>query len=318
MNILIATGIYPPRIGGPAQYAKNLYETWVKAGHIVTVKTYDLEYSLPTGIRHIYYLIKIFPAVINSDFVLALDTFSVGLPASIIGKILNVPVIIRTGGDFLWEGYVERTKDKVLLRDFYNTRQNSLNIKEQIIYLLTKFTLKIATKIVFSTKWQKDIWMKPYEIKEDKVSIIENFYGPKRESSLQDKVFLGSTRPLVWKNLDILPKEVVTKNMSYEEMMDAMSKCYAVVLASLGDISPNMILDAISFNKPFILTKENGISDRVKDIAIFVDPLNSEEIKEKMNWLLDRKNYEEQKKKIEDFKFTHTWQEISQEFLKLV
>ena len=37
MKILISTGIYPPDIGGPAQYARNLYATWKKQGHDVKV-----------------------------------------------------------------------------------------------------------------------------------------------------------------------------------------------------------------------------------------------------------------------------------------
>ncbi len=316
MNILIATGIYPPRVGGPAQYAKNLYETWSAQGHTVTVKKFDLEYKLPTVVRHVYFLVKIIPTLVSTDFVLALDTFSVGVPTSVIAKILGVPLIVRTGGDFLWEQYVERTKEKVLLKDFYTTKQHSLNTKEQIIYLLTKMTLRLASTVVFSTKWQKDIWMKPYDLNENKIAIVENFYGPKVPSTTTNKDFIGSTRPLVWKNLDVLPKEVITRPMPYEEMMEAIANCYAVILVSLGDISPNMILDAIARNKPFILTKENGITDRVGDIALLVDPLNPADIKEKMDWLMN--NYDEQKKKVEAFTFTHTWEQIANEIKALV
>ena len=69
---------------------------------------------------------------------------------------------------------------------------------------------------------------------------------------------------------------------TFEKFMERISRCYAVILASLGDISPNMILDAIRHNKPFILTKETGLYDRLKNIAIFVDPENTDDIKEKI------------------------------------
>lgn len=315
MNILIATGVYPPRVGGPAQYAKNLEETWKKAGHTVSIATYEKEHDLPTGIRHLYYMLRIIPQVMDADFVLALDTFSVGLPASIVCRILGVPLIIRTGGDFLWEGYVERTKKKVLFKDFY--AQTDLNFKEKVIFYLTKLTLKLATKVVFSTEWQKNIWS-VYSIDPQKISIIENFYGPKIPSETKNKDFLGSTRPLVWKNLEMLPEGVVTRSMSHDEMIKTMSECYAVILISLGDISPNMILEAIAHNKPFILTRENGITERVKDCALFVDPLDPTDIAEKMNWLLNDANYAEQKKKVQGFTFTHSWEQIGDEFMKLL
>ena len=45
-KILICTGIYPPRIGGPAQYAKEVKEELERRGNIVKVLTYKLEYKL--------------------------------------------------------------------------------------------------------------------------------------------------------------------------------------------------------------------------------------------------------------------------------
>ena len=76
-----------------------------------------------------------------------------------------------------------------------------------------------------------------------------------------------------------------------------MADCYAFILVSLGDISPNMIMDAIRFNRPFIVTRETGIYERIKDIAIFVDPENTEDIAEKIIWLSEPENYEKQKEK---------------------
>ncbi len=51
MKILICTGIYPPDIGGPAQYADNLKDEFLKQGNAVKILTYKLEKKLPIGIR---------------------------------------------------------------------------------------------------------------------------------------------------------------------------------------------------------------------------------------------------------------------------
>lgn len=327
-KILIATGIYPPAIGGPAEYAKNIEEVWRKEGYKVTVKYFSFEHKLSSGLRHLYFLLKSLPAIISADFILVLDTFSVALPVTIGCRILNKKYTIRTGGDFLWESYVERTKKKVLLKDFYNIELSNLSKKENFIFKLTKWVLKNADKIIFSTEWQRNIWQSPYSIDISKTKVVENFCGEHiSNQGYGSKTFVGATRDLVWKNLDTLKevfadREIIelgakldTETSNYDEFTRRIQEGYAVILASLGDISPNMILDAIRHNKPFIVTKEVGIYARIRDIAIFVDPLDKEEIKEKVLWLLDEQNYNDQVQKIQNFNFRHSWQEIANEII---
>ena len=180
MKILIATGIYPPEIGGPAQYAKNLVAEFERQGHRVKVLTYRLEHYLPTGLRHLFFFLRTLLALPGTNFILASDTFSVGFPAVLAAKLLNKKIMIRTGGDFLWESYVERTGDLVLLRKFYEkikTGLAKLSLKEKIIFRLTHWTVNHCSKLVFSTEWQKDIWRMPYDLDLQRTKIIENYYG---------------------------------------------------------------------------------------------------------------------------------------------
>jgi glycosyltransferase involved in cell wall biosynthesis len=330
MKILIATGIYPPKIGGPAQYALNLKNEFEKMGHSVKVKTYGIEEKLPTGVRHLFFFFKIILVVSKSDVVFIFDSFSVGLPTVLACKIFGKRGIIRTGGDFLWEQYIERTKKKVLFRNFYNTEINDFSFKERIIFKLTKWTLQNTSKIIFSTQWQRDIFVKAYDLDLEKTKIVENYYGEK-ESDLQyeNKEFLASTRNLTWKNLDVLKKvfdkikithpesSLFGNNLPYGKFMQKMSKSYAVILISIGDISPNMILDAVRLNRPFICTKEVGIYERIKTAGIFVDPLNEKEIENAILNLLTEDGYKDSKEKIRNFNFTHSWNEIAGEFINV-
>lgn len=339
MKILISTGIYPPKTSGPAQYAKNMNDIWTGLGHEVMVKTYDIENSLPSGIRHLYYFFKIIPNLIKSDFVFTLDTFSVGLPTALACVLFKKKFIIRTGGDFLWEGYVERTGDLVLLKDFYKTRINNFNKKENLIFKLTKWVLKKTDILIFSTEWQKDIFMEPYQLQkkdaDGRIKIVENRYGHNfEETNINHDIkkinFIASTRKLKWKNIDFLKKifdsedlkerglNLITDEMPYSDFMKLMRESYAVILVSLGDISPHMILDAIRWNKPFILTKENGLLNRIKDISLLVDPKDENDIKEKINYLLNKDNYDRQIEKIKNFNYIHTWDQISNEILEIV
>ncbi len=334
MRILISTGIYPPKTSGPAQYAKNMEVFWSKMGHTVRVSTYGIENLLPVGLRHIYYFFKVLPKVFLSDFVFILDTFSVGFPTVVVCKILGRKSVIRTGGDFLWESYLERTGDMVYLKDFYNSSFDKFSLKEKLIFKIIRWTINNVDLLVFSTDWQRQIFAKPYNLDLEKTKIIENHYEKidMDDIYIQEgflKIFVGGVRKLKWKNLDLLKRVFQNKrvsdtgaildleNMNYGDFLKKIAKSYAVILVSLGDISPHMIIDAISLNKPFIVTKENGLMDRIGDIAIAVDPKNEEEIISKIIWLLDDDNYKNQVEKIKNFSFVHTWEDIAKEYVEI-
>jgi len=327
-KILICTGIYPPLIGGPAQYAKEVADEFRRRGHEVKVLTYNYERKMPVLIRHEFFFWRTLFNLRGVDFLFILDTFSVGWPAVAAAKILRKKTLIRTGGDFLWERYVERTENLVLLKNFYQKSRGDFNWQEKIIFLITKWTMEDASAIIFSTEWQRQIFEKAYDLNPAKSFIIENFYGQKLPMiEKTNRTFIAGTRPLKWKNIDLLKKafleakesdptiELDTAGAPYDEFMKKIRESYAVILTSLGDISPNMILDAIRMNTPFILTRETGLYERLKDVGLFVDPENPADIKEKILYLADRTHHRIAQEKINEFNFTHTWAEICDEIL---
>jgi glycosyltransferase involved in cell wall biosynthesis len=327
-NIVIITGIYPPEIGGPAEYVKNLAEVWRDQGYLVDIEIFSKFNFLPTGIRHIVYFFSIIPSILIADYIFIIDTFSAAFPAVLVSWILRKKTVLRTGGDFLWEAYVERTGDKVLLIDFYKKSLKLLAFKEKIVFRMIKWLLHHTDTIIWSTEWQKDIFMEPYKLSKNKHVIVENYYGPRHESQEpQEKIFIGSGREIKWKNLDVLQKifdrEDVKKSgvvldaekVPHGFFLEKIKRAYAVIVVSLGDISPNVILDAIMCKKPFIITKETGLYNRIKSIAVFVDPQNENDIADKICWLSRSENYEIQKKKLEEFDFVHTWEDIAYEYM---
>ena len=335
MKILIASGIYPPDIGGPAQYARNLYESWKKSGHDVKVAAYRWERAFPPIVRHILYLIKIIRKGWNADLILVLDTWSAAVPTMFACALMRKRYIIRTGGDFLWESYVERTGDLVLFRNFYEQKIGNFTKKEKFIYKWGGKSLKSASAIIFSTDWQKKIFQKAYKLDPNKNYIVENFCGTREEFTDPDnRNFVAGTRTLKWKNVELLKqvfpeaqKSVISKGLAsieldcgkavYDSFVEKLRHSYAVILVSLGDISPNMIFDAIRVGTPFILTQENGISERVKECAIFVDPENREDIKNKIVWISDPANRAIQAQKVRKFAWFHSWEQIGDEIFSV-
>lgn len=329
MKILISTGIYPPKIGGPSEYSKNLKNALEMAQNRVKIATFGTEEYMPTGVRHTYFFIRILPKVMWSNLILCMDTYSVAFPTVFASKIFGRKTIIRTGGDFLWEQYIERTGKKVLFRNFYKEEINNLSLKERIIFSITRWTLLNASFVVFSTEWQRGIFIDAYGLDKCKTGVIENYYGNKEVSmDYKSKTFVASGRELVLKNSKIL-KEVFdeissqgdvslySKNEKHDVFMEKIAHSYAVVCVSVSEISPNLILDSIRFNKPFICTKEIGILDRVGEFGIFIDPLKKDEIKNAVLRLLDKDEYLQAVDKIKKFTFTHSWGQIAEELLSI-
>jgi len=336
MRILIATGIYPPSIGGPAQYAVGLKQAFEASGHIVHVLTYGrLEHILPLGLRHVYIFLRAIFAMPRVDLLIALDTISAGLPATLAAKILGVRSVVRLGGDFLWETYVERTQDPLILPDFY-AHLHRLSHKEKLIFRLQKFLLRLVDVIVFSTDWQARLSKTPYGLSEKPCHIIENAYtfSPKNISESEplpdEKIFLWAGRPITLKNLPLLKQafeEVKAQGISvslecvsgvsHGELMDKVRGSYAVILPSFSDVSPNFILDGIHAGKPFIMTQHTGIRERLKGAGIFIDPMNKEEIVSAVVSLCQEKTYRECQATLNTLSYSHTYEDIAKEFLTL-
>jgi glycosyltransferase involved in cell wall biosynthesis len=330
MKILICTGIYPPDIGGPAEYAKNLADEFRSRGDSVAVLSYGKEKNMPAGIRHIFYFFRILPDMISADFIIALDTFSVGFPSVFAAKVLNRKIAVRVAGDFLWENYIEEGGEEMSMKDFY-VKKPVLSLKQRTIRWLSRYVFDNCSALVFSTDWQKKIISENYGLKNKNLSVVENFYGEKIKSfEPKEKNYVFAVRPVRLKNLERLKiafaraqkmdpgiKLEIIGKISHAELMEKIRSCYAVILPSLSDVSPNFILDAIRADKPFISTKETGFYDKLKDIGVFIDPLDPKDIMDKILFLADDKNYNRHKNKIADFKFTHSWRQIAGELLDI-
>ena len=330
MRFLIATGIYPPEVGGPAQYAKNLAESLREKGHQVDVGTFGALKKLPSGMRHLSLFFRLIPLTNRVDVVIALDTFSAALPALFAAKLFGTPLIVRTGGDFLWEQYVERTGDLVPLPFFYE-KHRTFSLKERMYFALTKLLLRHAT-IVFSSVFQRDIWVRAYGLDTAKTCLIENAVsGALRETHTPvEKNFLAFGRDIKLKNTPHLyeaftiaqqkvPGIVLeTGQMPHKELMDKISHCYAVILPSISEVSPNYILDAIRSGKPFILTKYSEYARLYGDLGLIVDPLDVNDIAEKIVQMCDEVTHAELSRRISTRLLTRTYAELADDFVGLV
>lgn len=310
MKILITTGLGKSDIGGPFQYGENLKNEFEKLGHQVRLRQYG---SVEKA------LLNIWPHAMWAEKILALDTFSVGLPSTLAARILGKKIIIRIGGDFLWSAYVNRTGEPLSLPAFYKALPK-LNLKERVILTLTRWVVKNVNFLAFNTEWQRNIWVNYYEIKGGKTGILRNYIPEKQvASNPENKIFVWAGRIIPEKNIPMLKKlgvEIISGE-SHEKILEKLRTSYAAVSLAFTDICPNFILEAISCGKPFIMTRETGLGELVPKGGIFVDPFNEEEIRNAFKAMKEEKTYNTYAKELESLNLSHNWAQMAEEITSI-
>lgn len=300
MNILITTPIAEGTIGGPASVAAHLTQEFTAMGDTVRmVGPSQFELRIPVFIRQGILFFRFMIPVMQSDTVIMLDPLSTGLPAILLAKIFHKPTIIRIGGDFLWESYVERTQEPILLSEFYNI-QRSYVLREKLIFRITKFTLSFASSVVFTTDWQRSIWKRPYELHEKQTIVIENALPVCMHEPSMGNVLLASGRHTRIKNVELLNKvwvriqhdypsiRLVTEQLPAKEYKKLLAECRAVIQPSISDVSPNTILEAIACRKPFIATHDTGIREQYPEAGIYIDTRDESSLENALRTILTK------------------------------
>lgn len=225
MRIVLATGVYPPEIGGPATYVAHLAPELEKTGAEVRVITYGDQDKIEENIirvsrrggvivRYWRYLQALRRAAAGTHFIYAFDLFSTGLPALIAGKILHKPVIIRIGGDFAWEKAFNAGWTTTTLPEYYAATIR--NWKEKIYLMFTAWGVHTADLLIISTPWLYEIYKKKFNLTPENVAVIENPFLDLEVKETErvkkyDIVFVG--RFIALKNIETLLEAV--KNSDY-------------------------------------------------------------------------------------------------------
>jgi glycosyltransferase involved in cell wall biosynthesis len=182
MKILIATGIYPPTVGGPATYSKLLHDELPKIGIKVKIVSFDSFSKFPKFISHSLYFLKLFFSGLNVNLIYAMDPVTVGFPAMIVARLLGKKIVLKIVGDRAWEQGVQEFGIDLLLDDFITLRQSQSKEKEEElptriewIQRIQETVAGIADKIIVPSEYLKKIVTK-WGIDENKIVVIYNSF----------------------------------------------------------------------------------------------------------------------------------------------
>ncbi|MDP3792307.1 MAG: glycosyltransferase family 4 protein [bacterium] len=221
-KILIATGIFPPDIGGPATYGQIIADTLVERGFKVRVITYGsdnstkekfpisrISRSIPKGLRHLIYFCRLFFLIRKSDAVLALNATSAGGLALVWARMFKKKFIVRIVGDYAWERAVAKGKTSLLIDDF----QKSSN--RGFLHSIQVKTCKKADKVIVPSEYLKKI-ITGWGIEEGKITVVYNAVDFKKsdlskeearkEIGIPGNIILSVGRLVPWKGFRMLIK----------------------------------------------------------------------------------------------------------------
>lgn len=245
MKILIATGIYPPDIGGPATYSKLIGEELSARGHGVVILTYgnpvDLRIknknlriiyvsrTILKGLRHLTYFFKVLWFGKNSDIIFAQDPVSVGLPAALAAMILRKKFAIKIVGDYAWEQGMQRFGVQDLLDDFLARKYGA---RVELLRSVQRFTARRARVIIVPSEYLKSVVAR-WGIVEKSIQVIPNsVHVPsfvskdeaRKKLGLDGVVLLSAGRFVPWKGFRMLI-----------ELAGELNKKWPLTLVILGD-----------------------------------------------------------------------------------
>ncbi len=224
-KILIASGIYPPDIGGPANYVKILEEELGKRDYSLKVITYADELSLKNGedieivrikreqnmiLKYLKYFYHVFKLSFGADLIYVQGPISAGLPVFFASSLNHKKYILKIVGDRAWEYGKQKGEVKELLDVFH---EKKYGFKIELMRFLEKNVAARAEKVIVPSEFLKSIVLK-WGIEDSKIKVIynavrraevlENKQELREYFRIQGKTIISVGRLVAWKGFDAL------------------------------------------------------------------------------------------------------------------
>ncbi len=232
-KLILATGIFPPDIGGPATYVKTLSEELPKRGFVVKVVTYGegskfpISNFYPSGhkqfpnkiqnsnfetesknniyfisrkqnilFRYFKYFFQVWKLLAWADLVYVQDPMSAGLPVWLACKLRGKKYFLKIVGDYAWEQGRQKYGVVDSLDDFQNKQYK---FKVELWRKIQKLVARGAEKIITPSFYLKKI-LGQWGIDAEKVKVIYNSVkkiAPSEKSKDEIKKELGVSGDII-------------------------------------------------------------------------------------------------------------------------
>jgi glycosyltransferase involved in cell wall biosynthesis len=215
VRICIASGTFPPDVGGPPTYLSQLIPALVARGHDVHVVTYgesqvsDLPCSIERvsrttsiPVRLAKFTRAIFRGTRDGDLLFVSDY---GLPPGLINSLRRLPMVIKIVGDFAWEFSV---------RHGFCSRDVGINQfqvvgggpRVQLLKAIQRAYVSAADRVIVPSNYLRSV-VSGWGISSSSIRVVHNAVpAPEHAATLQAEppVVLTVARLAPWKGIDTL------------------------------------------------------------------------------------------------------------------
>ena len=225
MRIVLATGIYPPDIGGPASFVHRLARELKSRGDEPVVVCYGDEQTMKDEgwdvrvisrsstvlVRYVRYAIEVWKVARTAQVIFLQGPVSEGFPGTIGAMFARKPIVMKVVGDYAWEIYQQTVQQPELLDAFVTHRHSG---KICVLEFLQRWTVQRVKRLITPSQYLKRIveqWGAPSE----KIQVIYNQVELPPISATREelrarfhlgtqKVLLTVGRAVPWKEVDFI------------------------------------------------------------------------------------------------------------------
>jgi glycosyltransferase involved in cell wall biosynthesis len=193
MKIALATPLYPPEIGGPATYIKELSER-LRDDHEITIIAYattseripgtklvTVSKRRPLPIRLLKFTWELFKVARHTDVIYVQNAVAAGFPAALVHLVTRVPVVLKFVGDESWERATQLKQTTKRLEEFLENPEGSCKIR--LIGFLQGWVLRHVSVVTTPSVYLTEAIIKTYRVPRSRAVVNYNAAEKNRRST---------------------------------------------------------------------------------------------------------------------------------------
>ena len=232
VKIILATPVYPPEIGGPATYTKEL-ATRLKSEHEIVIVAYASTSEIipgttlfvaskrrPLPLRFLKYFTILFKAARGADVIYVQNAMAAGLPAVLVSMLRGIPLVLKFVGDEAWERASQERRTKKRLEEFLAHPEGGW--RTSLRMAIQGFVLRHTDIVTTPSAYLRDAIVRTYGIKNERAVVNYNAAEKEAEAPFNatpvSHQIVATARLVEWKGLDGVIRAVSLLKKKYPDI----------------------------------------------------------------------------------------------------